>query len=427
MGASFARGLPPFDTRSFRDAVMTIDVIPDSADQSQFRPPELTYWALFVRFLGFGFMAFGGPVAQIAMIRRELVDEERWIGSGSFNKLLAVMQVLPGPEAHELCVHLGIRAKGRIGGVLAGLGFMLPGFILMLALAWLYTRLRIEGTILGALFLGVQAAVLAIILRAVHRIGEHILLDRWLWVTAIFTAAASLLGVSFWIVLPVAGATYALISTGRLLSAGLVLALAVLVAFSFIGAGGVLAASTAASPNAAPTTLALFIAGLKGGLLTFGGAYTAIPFIRNDTVGRGWMTDAQFLDGLALSGVLPAPLVIFSTFVGWVCGGPQGALAITAGMFLPAFAFSLVLYERLEAVAEHQGLQTFLGGVAAGVVGLIAVTIIDLSRTAADRTPNLVVSTVIFAVSLTIMYRWKSKLSAPVALAVGAASGAIAL
>jgi chromate transporter len=111
------------------------------------------------------------------MIRRELVEEEKWIGTSSFNRLLAVMQVLPGPEAHELCVHLGVRAKGRIGGVLAGLGFMLPGFLLMLALAWAYTKLAINGTLLGALFLGVQAAVLAVILRAVRRIGEHILTD----------------------------------------------------------------------------------------------------------------------------------------------------------------------------------------------------------------------------------------------------------
>ena len=84
------------------------------------------------------------------MVRRELVKEEKWIGSGSFNRLLAVMQVLPGPEAHELCVHLGVRAKGRIGGLLAGLGFMLPGFLLMLALAWAYTKLMIEGSWLGA-------------------------------------------------------------------------------------------------------------------------------------------------------------------------------------------------------------------------------------------------------------------------------------
>jgi chromate transporter len=176
----------------------------------------------------------------------------------------------------------------------------------------------------------------------------------------------------------------------------------------------------------APTTAALFWAGLKGGLLTFGGAYTAIPFIRNDTVGRGWMTDAQFLDGLALSGILPAPLVIFATFVGWVCGGPAGALAITAGMFLPAFAFSLIFYERLEAIAEHQRLQSFLSGVAAGVVGLIVVTLIDLGRTAAERSPTLLVSIAIFAIALAILYRGKSKLGTPVVLALGAAAGAMA-
>lgn len=390
-------------------------------------PPELSYLALFGRFLRFGFLAFGGPVAQIAMIRRELVDEEKWIGSGSFNKLLAVMQVLPGPEAHELCVHLGIRAKGRLGGLLAGLGFMLPGFILMLALAWVYTRLRIEGTMLGAMFLGVQAAVLAIILRAVHRIGEHILLDRWLWAAALASAAASLFGVSFWIVLPAAGAAYAAASAGRYWMAGGIVAVAAIVATLSMAGGEGTSASIAPATNTEASAAALFWAGLKGGLLTFGGAYTAIPFIRDDTVGRGWMTDAQFLDGLALSGVLPAPLVIFSTFVGWVSGGPAGALAITAGMFLPAFAFSLVFYERLEAIAEHKRLQMLLNGVAAGVVGLIAVTLVDLTRTAVVRTPSLIVSALVFLVVLAILYRWKSKLGTPVGLMLGAAIGAAAL
>ena len=154
------------------------------------RPPLMSHAALFGRFLRFGLLAFGGPVAQIAMIRRELVDEEKWIDSAAFNKLLAVMQALPGPEAHELCVHLGVRARGRLGGVLAGLGFMLPGLLLMLALAWAYSRLAIDGTWLGAIFLGVQAAVLAVIVRAVHRIGGHVLLDRWLWLAAVGAAAA---------------------------------------------------------------------------------------------------------------------------------------------------------------------------------------------------------------------------------------------
>ena len=407
---------------------MTLDrSSPTDPEQREACPPELSYGALFLRFLRFGALAFGGPVAQIAMIRRELVDEERWIGSESFNKLLAVMQVLPGPEAHELCVHLGIRAKGRLGGLLAGLGFMLPGLILMLILAWAYTRLTINGTVLGAMFLGVQAAVLAVIARAVHRIGEHILLDRWLWLIGTGAAAASLAGVSFWIVLLAAGAAYALAAARRYAMGVVVILLAAFLAVFTVSGGGEPSTAAAAVHGPAPSALALFLAGLKGGLLTFGGAYTAIPFIRNDTVGRGWMSDAQFLDGLALSGILPAPLVIFATFVGWVSGGPLGAVAITAGMFLPAFAFSLLFYERLETLAEHKRLQLFLAGVAAGVVGLIVVTLLDLARTTAGRTPNLLLSVAILAVALGVLYKWKSKLATPVVLAFGGAIGAIAL
>ena len=382
-------------------------------------PPPLTYLQLFLRFLKFGFLAWGGPVAQVAMLRRELVNEERWISSERFNRLLAVMQVLPGPEAHELCVHLGMRAKGRLGGVLAGLAFMLPGFLLMLALSWLYFRMDIAGTALGAAFLGVQAAVIALIVRAVHRIGEHILVDRWLWAVAIVAALASAAGVPFWITLPAAGVVYALLMLKR---GGL----ALLVAASALA---VAAATALWVPRAQPVVetiaqgqaslLLIFIAGLKGGLLTFGGAYTAIPFIRNDAVGRGWITDGQFLDGLALSGVLPAPLIIFATFVGYVAGGPLGALVMTAGVFLPAFAFSLIFYDRLEAVLEVKEMHAFLDGVAAGVVGLIAATTVDLALVTAARVPSLAVAASIFVVALAFLYAWKNKLNIAVAI-VGA-------
>ena len=124
-------------------------IVAGMAQDHDIQPPRMSYGALFVRFLRFGFAAFGGPVAQIAMVRRELVERERWISSAGFNRLLAVMQALPGPEAHELCVHLGIRAKGRLGGLLAGLGFMLPGFVLMLLCAWAYFRFAVAGGAAG--------------------------------------------------------------------------------------------------------------------------------------------------------------------------------------------------------------------------------------------------------------------------------------
>lgn len=395
------------------------------AELSEACPPRLTLTALFLRFLRFGFFAFGGPVAQIAMIRRELVEQERWIDSSRFNRLLAVMQVLPGPEAHELCVHMGIRARGRLGGLLAGLGFMLPGFVLMLFAAWAYAELAGTSPVLAAVFVGVQATVLAIIARAVHRIGEHILTSLSLWIIMGATAVATIAGVSFWIVLPAAGLSYAGVKSRRWWLVALSLSAAVTMGLvTPSNATGFAPPPTAAM---AATTFALFLAGLKGGMLTFGGAYTAIPFVRADTVDRGWATDAQFLDGVGLANVLPAPLVIFATFVGWMSGGLVGALAITAGMFLPAFAFSMILYERLERIVEDERLHTFLTGVAAAVVGVIAVTAFQLAEAAVANTPNLLLTAALFLVSLVVVYLWKSRYSAPLVLVTGAIIGAVLL
>src|SRR5512141_259563 len=156
--------------------------------ESAIAVPRESYGQIFLRFLKFGLLAWGGPVAQIAMIRQELVDEEHWITSEKFLRVLAVYQVLPGPEAHELCVYFGMLAGGRVGAILAGLGFMLPGFLLMLALSWFYVTYGITSPIFAALFYGFQASIGALIVRAVHRIGGHALHDRWLWAIAVLGA-----------------------------------------------------------------------------------------------------------------------------------------------------------------------------------------------------------------------------------------------
>ena len=117
---------------------------------------------VFLRFLRFGCLAWGGPVAQIAMIKKELVEDENWISKDQFNRALAVYQVLPGPEAHELCVYFGMRAAGRWGGFLAGLGFMLPGFFLMLLLTWFYVNYGIQSPLIQLIFTGIQAAVVSL-------------------------------------------------------------------------------------------------------------------------------------------------------------------------------------------------------------------------------------------------------------------------
>jgi chromate transporter len=387
---------------------------------------------IFLRFLRFGFLAWGGPVAQIGMIKRELVEEERWIEPSRFNRLLAIYQVLPGPEAHELCVHLGMMKRGRLGGVLAGLGFMLPGLVLILGIAWLYHRLDLHQPVVAATLLGIQIGVIALIVRAVHRIADHTLADPWLWAIALVSAAAAALGVSFWVTLPAAGCVYAAVASKRYGVASLVVGLAVIAA-AVTGGIPALVGSQAPAHEAglvqqgSVAPVLLFLSGLKAGLLTFGGAYTAIPFVRGDAVARGWVTDGQFLDSLALSGIIPAPLIIFATFVGYLAGGLAGALAITAGIFLPAFAFALVFYDRLERVIENERLHRFLEGVAAGVVGLIAVTAVQLGWNVARSVPEPPLAAALFAIALAALYLWTSKLNVLAVVIGSALFGAVVL
>jgi len=354
--------------------------------------------SIFIRFLKFGALAWGGPAAQITMIKRECVEEEHWISEESFRKLLAVYQVLPGPEAHELCVYFGRLRGGKVGGFLAGLGFMLPGFLLMFGLSALYVEANLAGH-LEALFYGLSAAVGGLVARALIRLGGSFVTDVPLAAIAVAAFALTLfVSASFVLVLAGGGLAYELWTNGR----------------RWIGRAQS-AAPAALLVLAAAVTLSLtaeiFLEGLKAGLLTFGGAYTVIPFLRESSVaGHHWLTSSQFVDGLALSGILPAPLIIFSTFVGYVAGGPGGALAMTFGIFLPAFVFPIFLHRYLVAVAENDRLRPFLLGVAAAVVGLIGAVTVQIVNTSVVDVYTAILAIASFCVllrchrKLTVLY-----------------------
>ena len=362
--------------------------------------------SIFLRFLKFGALAWGGPAAQIAMIKRECVDEERWVSEETFRKTLAVYQVLPGPEAHELCVYFGRMRGGKLGGFLAGLGFMLPGFLLMLGLSALYVEANLAGH-LEALFYGLSAAVAGLVARALIRLGGSFVTDVALALIAVAAFALTLFAsANFVLVLAGGGLAYELWTNGRRwigrAHSAVPVALVVL-------AGAVTLSLTAE----------IFLEGLKAGLLTFGGAYTVIPFLRDSAVsGHHWLTSSQFVDGLALSGILPAPLIIFSTFVGYVAGGLGGALVMTLGIFLPAFVFPIFLHRYFVAVAENDRLRPFLLGVAAAVVGLIAAVTVQIVDTSVVD-----VYTALLALgSFVVLLRFHAKLTV---LYVVAACGAI--
>jgi chromate transporter len=368
-------------------------------------PPEVAHApraeplrGIFVRFLKFGLLAWGGPAAQIAMIKRECVDEEHWISEESFKKLLAVYQVLPGPEAHELCVYFGRLRGGKLGGFLAGLGFMLPGFVLMLGLSILYVEANL-ATHLDQLFYGLTAAVGALVARALVRLGGSFITDLPLALIAVAGFALTLfVDASFLLVLLGAGLAYELWKNGSRWMRRANSLVASPAALVLVLAGTITLSLTAQ----------IFFEGLKAGLLTFGGAYTVIPFLHDSAVsGHHWLTNQQFVDGLAMSGVLPAPLIIFSTFVGYLAGGLSGGLVITVGIFLPAFVFPIFLHRYLVAVAENERLRPFLLGVAAGVVGLIAAVTVEILKTSVVD-----VYTALLAIGAFLaLNRWHSKLT----------------
>lgn len=408
-------------------------------------PPRLSLVALFLRFARYGLLGFGGPIAQVALLQKELVEEQRWVSLPRFQRALAVYQALPGPEAHELCTWFGMLARGRAGALVAGLGFLLPGLCLVLALAWLYVHAGLAARVSPEVLLGLAAAVLALVVRGVERIGRRALGRPAWWLAAVLAALGTLAGLSSWWLLGAAallgalarflpdapasagGAPRAALRIPGWLAAPLVLPVLVgaawLVGQAVLGFATPPATGTTAAAQtlqAPPGVMALFLLGLQAGLLTFGGAYTAIPFVRDAAVLRdGWLRDGTFLDGLALCGVLPGPLLLFTAFTGVVAAGLAGGLAITAGVFLPAFGFTLLGHGLLERLVAWRPLHDTLDAVTAAVVGLVAATALRLVH-AQLVTPS---AWIVSGLALLLLVRWRSRWATPAAVLLGALLG----
>lgn len=429
---------------SKRDAATEDDV----EDEEMIARRQLSLWRVFVLFLGFGVRAWGGPVVQIDMMRSYFVDDAKWVTRTRFNRVLAVYQVLPGPEATELACYFGMLARGRLGSVAGGLGFVLPGLLLMLLLSWLYDAFYRNALAMGdndairvrASFSGIQACVTAMVVRAVHRLGTQALvhadtkaLSPILLLSAFMAAIASVLGINFFIPLGVGGIVNTIWEAGgekrallRHVVALVLLAVSV-VAFALYrvyagdGSAAVLTATGIANTNP-PEYWALFVVGLIAGLVTFGGAFTTIPFVRAET--SVWLLPSVFLDSIGLAQCLPTPLVMFVCFVGFMGRGIGGALLMTLGIFLPAFSFTLIGHNFFERLVKLNAIRFFLDGVTAAVIGLVGFTALELLR---DTVAIQMGTIVIFVVSIGTLYNIVSIWTAPSVLVGAAIAGQVLL
>jgi chromate transporter len=331
-------------------------------------------------FLRLGATAFGGPAAHIALMEDELVRRRGWLSRERFLDLLGATNLIPGPNSTELAIHIGHARAGWPGLCVAGACFILPAAVIVTALAWLYTRLGALPELAGILY-GVKPVVIAVVAQALWRLGRSALRTRGLAGLAAAAALANALGADELAVLAGAALLWSLRDMHGRRAPGLALA-------SLFGVG-----SAGAAAPAAVGLWPLFLFFAKVGSVLFGSGYVLLAFLRAGLVEqRGWLSESQLLDAVAVGQVTPGPLFTTATFVGYLLGGGVGAAVATAGIFLPAFFFVAVsgpLVPRLRASPRAAAL---LDAVNAASLALMAVVTARLARAALVDPPTLVLA-----------------------------------
>jgi len=400
------------------DAASTAAAVPTveraSAPQAS-TPAPVSFWQALTFWLKLGFISFGGPAGQIALMHQELVENRRWLSEKRFLHALNYCMLLPGPEAQQLATYIGWLMHRTWGGVVAGVLFVLPSLFILVALSWVYVAFG-DSPLVAGLFYGIKPAVTAIVLQAAHRIGSRTLNSPGLWALAL----ASLLAIGlFNVPFPAIVAVAALVgyvwgrwapgafksggghaASGKRFGAALIddhtptpeharfrwpRLVKVVVAGALLWGVpmGVLVATVGWGHTF--TQMGWFFS--KAALLTFGGAYAVLPYVYQGAVEQfGWLTATQMIDGLALGETTPGPLIMVVAFVGYVGGhtkallGPDalfwaGALAatlVTLFTFLPSFIFILAGGPLVESTHGNVNFTAPLTAITAAVVGVIA-------------------------------------------------------
>jgi len=323
-------------------------------------------------FFKLGAISFGGPAAHIALMEQEVVVKRGWLSREHFLDLLAATNLVPGPNATEMAIHIGFVHAGWPGLVAGGVAFIVPAFLISLALAIVYVRF---GTLPqgAALFYGVNPAVMAIILTATYRLGRTAIRDKAAVALGVACLGAVMLGVNEVMVLLAAGVAGILIYASPRWPWLAALALS-------IGSPGA-ALTLAHYLDDRLVRLGLFF--LKVGALIFGSGMVLFAFIQRDVVtGYGWLTLQQLLDAIAVGQMTPGPVLSSATFIGYLVAGAPGAVISTIAVFFPSFVIVALIGPWIPRLRQSPIAQAFLRGVNAAVVALILSVSLALFRSA---------------------------------------------
>ncbi|MCY3914318.1 MAG: chromate efflux transporter [Chloroflexi bacterium] len=346
-------------------------------------------------FLKLGVLGFGGPAAHIAMFREEAVSRRKWLSDQRFMDLVGATSLIPGPNSTEMAIHLGLERAGWRGLVAAGALFILPAFLIVTGLAWVYVEFNEVPALQWALY-GIKPVVIAIVVNAIVGLAKTALGKVWTLVLAVGVLTLYIAGVNELILLAAGGGIGLLVRArewpgpgGRAL-------------FGLLPLGAMPAVVTAASTFSVGHLFLLF---LKIGAVLYGSGYVLLAFMQGDFVDRlGWLTQQQLLDAVAVGQMTPGPVFTTASFVGYILGGWSGAVLATVAIFLPSFVFVAMLNPLVARVRADRRASGFLDGVNAAAIALMIGVAATLGRAAIVD----VFTGVLAAVSLALVIRYRT-------------------
>jgi chromate transporter len=342
-------------------------------------------------FLKLGTTSFGGPAAHIAMMEEEVVRKKKWLSHQQFLDLVSATHLIPGPNSTELAIHIGHLRSGWLGLIIAGISFIVPATLIVLACAWFYTR---YGQIpqVASVFYTIKPVIIAIVLQALWSLGRSVIKTK---IDAAVVFLVLLLAFSFneLTLLIGAGIFVASIKTyqnSSLNESG-----------AWVLTLGTLGTSSATIPI---STGGIFLTFLKIGSILYGSGYVLLAFLRANFVERlKWLTETQLLDAVAIGQITPGPVFTTATFIGYLLNGVSGAMAATAGIFLPAFIFVSISGLIVPYIRRCKIAGFFLDGLNLGSMGLMAFVSIQLGSSALSGLWTIT----IFLVALVLVVRYR--------------------
>ncbi len=345
-------------------------------------------------FLRLGMTAWGGPAVSEAMMHDEAVHRRKWLDDQQFLDILGATNLIPGPNATEVAIHLGLIRAGWPGFLSAGILFIIPGMIITIFLAWIYVRFGSLPQVSWVLY-GIKPVIIAVIVQAVFRLGRRAVKSWFLGAICLLAIILYVLGLEEILLLFGGAALVLLVRSGRrFLKSGLtaILCIPPLIKMSLAAGARVFSNTT------------LFLTCLKIGALLYGTGYVLLAFAKTEFVERlGWITNSQLIDAIAVGQAVPGPLVKSVAFIGYILGGLPSALLATLGIFLPSFLLVALISKIVILVRKTWWASAFIDGVNVASLGLMAGVAIEIARAAVVD-----IFTVLLALSsLLLVFRYK--------------------